>query len=52
VAQHKESTCNAGAAGDKSSNTWLGRWRRAWQPTPVFLPGKYHGQSNVAGYSL
>ena len=19
-------------------------WRRAWQPTPVFLPGKSHGQ--------
>ena len=22
-----------------------------WQPTPVFLPGKFHGQSNPAGYS-
>ena len=19
-------------------------WRRAWQPTPVFLPGEFHGQ--------
>ena len=26
-------------------------WRRTWQPTPVFLPGKSHGQSNLAGYS-
>ena len=26
-------------------------WRRKWQPTPVFLPGKFHGQRNVAGYS-
>ena len=26
-------------------------WRRAWQPTPVFLPGKAHGQRNLAGYS-
>ena len=25
-------------------------WRRAWQPTPVFLPGKCHGQRNLAGY--
>ena len=26
-------------------------WRRVWQPTPVFLPGKLHGQSHLAGYS-
>ena len=26
-------------------------WRRAWQPTPVFLPGKFHGQRSLAGYS-
>ena len=24
-------------------------WRRAWQPTPVFLPGKSHGQRNLMG---
>ena len=24
-------------------------WRRKWQPTPVFLPGKPHGQGNLAG---
>ena len=23
---------------------------RAWQPTPVFLPGKSHGQKSLAGY--
>ena len=27
-------------------------WRREWQPTPVFLPGEFHGQRNLAGYSL
>ena len=27
-------------------------WRRKWQPTPVFLPGKFHRQRNLAGYSL
>ena len=26
-------------------------WRSAWQPTPVFLPGKFHGQRILAGYS-
>ena len=32
---------------------WVGKisWRRAWQPTPVFLPGESHGQRNLAGYS-
>ena len=24
-------------------------WRRAWQPTPVFLPGESHGQRSLAG---
>ena len=26
-------------------------WRRKWQPTPVFLPGKSLGQRSLAGYS-
>ena len=26
-------------------------WRRAWQPTPVFLPGKFHAQRSLTGYS-
>ena len=25
--------------------------RKAWQPTPVFLPGESHGQRSLAGYS-
>ena len=31
---------------------WVGKmlWRRKWQPTPVFLLGKYHGQRSLAGY--
>ena len=30
---------------------WVGKihWRRAWQPTPVFLPGESHGQRSLAG---
>ena len=32
---------------------WVGKipWRRKWQPTSVFLPGKSHGQRSLAGYS-
>ena len=30
---------------------WEDPWRRAWQPTSVFLPGESHGQRNLAGYS-
>ena len=26
-------------------------WRRKWQPSPVFLPGKSQGQRSLAGYS-
>ena len=34
-------------------NPWVGKvpWRRKWQPAPVFLPGKSHGQRSLAGYS-
>ena len=32
--------------------TWIMiSWRRKWQPTPGFLPGKFHGQRSLAGYS-
>ena len=32
---------------------WLIKmWRRKWQPTPVFLSGKSHGQRSLVGYSL
>ena len=31
---------------------WVGKipWRRAWQPTPIFLHEKSHGRSSLAGY--
>ena len=34
-------------------NLWAGKipWRRKWQPTPVFLPGEYHEQRSLAGFS-
>ena len=33
---------------------WVGKmpWRRKWQPTPVFLPGKSHGQRSLVGYTV
>ena len=46
----KESTCQCRRQGFDS---WVGKipWRRKWQPTPVFLPGKSHGQRSLAGSS-
>ena len=34
-------------------NPWVGKicWRRAWQPTSVFLPGDSHGRKSLVGYS-
>ena len=33
------------------SLAWEDPLRRAWQPTPVFLPGEFHGEKSLAGYS-
>ena len=32
---------------------WVGKipWSRKWQPTPVFMPGKFHEQRSLTGYS-
>ena len=38
----------------ETQNQSLGQkdsWRRKWQPTPVFFPGKSHGQRSLVGYS-
>ena len=34
-------------------NPWVGKilWRRKWQPTPVSLLGKSHGQRSLRGYN-
>jgi len=34
-------------------DSWIRKifWRRKWQPTPVFFPGKSQGQRSLAGYS-
>ena len=44
----KESACNAGDPGSLPGKI---PWRRKWQPTPVFLPGKSHGQRSLLGFS-
>ena len=30
---------------------WVCHLRRKWQPTPIFLPGKSHGQRSLVGYN-
>ena len=44
---------NAGDTRDVGLMPESGRfpWKRAWQPIPVFLPGKSHGPSSLVGYS-
>ena len=46
----KESSCNAGRPG---FDPWVMKipWRRERLPTPVFLPGEFHGQRRLMGYS-
>ena len=44
---HKESTCQC------RFGLWVGKipWRRKQQPTLVVLPGEFHGQRSLVGYS-
>ena len=46
----KDSSCRCRRHG---FNPWVRKvpWRRKWQPTPVFFPGKSHGQRSLVGYS-
>ena len=39
--------------GISKFNSWVRKipWRMEWKPTPVFLPGEFHGQRSLAGYS-
>ena len=49
----KESTFQAGNAETHRFDPWIRKlpWRRKWQRTPVFLPGKFHGQKSQVGSS-
>ena len=46
----EESVCQCRRCG---LNPWVRKipWRRKWQPSSVFLPGKSHGHRSLAGYS-
>ena len=49
----RELTCQCKRHMRSRFNPWVGKilWRRAWQPTLVFLPGESHGQRSLSGYS-
>ena len=50
----KESACQCRRHKRSGFDPWVGKipWRRAWQPTPVFLPGESHGQKSLMGYTV
>ena len=47
----KSPPANAGDLRDVGSIPGLGRSPGVGQPTPVFMPGEYHGQKSLVGYS-
>ena len=49
----KEPTCQGRRCKRHRFDPWVGNisWRRKWQSTPVFFPGKSHGQRGLVGYS-
>ena len=49
----KNPPATAGRRKRLGFDPWAGKipWRRKWQPTPVYLPGEFHGQRSLAGYS-
>ena len=53
--QGKNLPASAGDTGNRRRgfDPWVEMilWKRKWQPTPVFLPEKSHGQRSLAGYS-
>ena len=49
----KEPACQCRRCRKHGINPWVRKipWRRKWQPTPVFFPGKSHGQRSLVGCS-
>ena len=47
----KESTCQCRRPQERGFDPWVGKmpWRWKWQPTPIFLPGKFYRQRNLVG---
>ena len=52
-ASGKECDCQCRRYKRCGFDLWVGKipWSRKWQLTPVFLPGKFHGQRSLVGYS-
>ena len=52
-ASGKEPSCQCRRCKRSGFNPWVRKipWRKAQQPTPVFLPGEFNGQRSLAGYS-
>ena len=48
----KESACRGRRYSRFRLDPWVRKipWRKKWQPAPVFLPGKLHGQRSLLGY--
>ena len=48
----KESTCQCRRSRRRGFDPWVRKipWKRSWQPTPVFLLWKSHGQRSLVGY--
>ena len=46
----EESTCQWRRRFDLPRGLGEILWDGEWQPTPVFLPGKFHGQRSLVGY--
>ena len=49
----KEPACQCRRFRRPGFDPWVRKipWRRKWQPTPVSLPGNFHGQRSLEGYS-
>ena len=49
----KESTGQCRSHKRHGFGSWVGKilWSKKWQPIPVFLPGQFHGQKSLEGYS-
>ena len=52
-ASGEEPACQCRRSKRHGFDSWVGQipWRRAWQPTPIFLPGESHWQRSLVGCS-
>ena len=52
-ASGKEPACQCRKCKRHGFDPWIRKipWKKAWQSTPVFLPGEFHGQRSLVGYS-